>query len=635
MCGIVGYIDFKQNSDREVIKNMTNAIQYRGPDDVGYFFYNDLNLNIAFGHRRLSIIDLTQLGHQPMNFKELTIVFNGEIYNYLEIRNDLIKSFNRTFTSNSDTEVVLQAFDQWGVDCVNKFNGMFAFAIHNKRNNEVILFRDRAGVKPLYYYSFQGLFIFGSELKSFHKHPNFKKSVSKNALTQYLQYGYVPAPYSIFEDTFKVNPGEYIKINLANQEIEKVKYWNVFDFYNQPRISSNEEDVTTKLENLLISACTYRLVSDVPVGLFLSGGYDSSCVAALLQKDISAKINTFTIGFEDLKYNEAGFAKDIAKYIGTNHHEYYCTEKDAKNIIPELPFIFDEPFGDSSAIPTILVSKFAKNDVKVVLSADAGDEIFGGYNKYKTINKYYNFFNKIPRTGNNIIPTIMDKTRVVNLIEKIKINNSVNKYDAVTEILRNNLSGTEINKNLITRISNKKLKLLCKFDVNFTSNFLNFEYSNSNTLSEIEKVFAVDYKTYLSDDILVKVDRATMSQSIEGREPLLDYRIIEYVARLPINFKINHNDNKYILKKITHKYIPKKLLDRPKMGFAIPIKLWFRNDLYKYLEYFFDKNKIDNQELFNYSIINKMLMNFKNGKDDDFELLWFLLNFQMWYKEWI
>lgn len=635
MCGIVGYIDFKQNSDREVIKNMTNAIQYRGPDDEGYFFYNDLNLNIAFGHRRLSIIDLTQLGHQPMNFKDLTIVFNGEIYNYLEIRNDLINVYNRTFTSNSDTEVVLQAFDQWGVDCVKNFNGMFAFAIHNKKNNEVILFRDRAGVKPLYYYNFQGLFIFGSELKSFHKHPNFKKSISKYALSQYLQYGYVPAPYSIFENTSKVNPGEYIIINLYNQEIKQFFYWSVFDCYNQPKISSSEDEVTTKLENLLRSACSYRLVSDVTVGLFLSGGYDSSCVAALIQKDNASKINTFTIGFENKKYNEAGFAKDIANYLGTRHHEYYCTEKDAKNIIPELPFIFDEPFGDSSAIPTILVSKFAKNDIKVVLSADAGDEIFGGYNKYNTINKYFNFFNKIPRSGKNILPTIMDKTRVVNFIEKIKINNSVNKYDAVTEILRNNLSGTEINKNIIKRISNKKLKLLCKFDVNFKSNFLDFESDNSNTLSEIEKVFAVDYKTYLSDDILVKVDRATMSQSIEGREPFLDYRIIEYVARLPINFKINQNENKYILKKITNKYIPEKFLNRPKKGFTVPIKLWFRNELYKNFEFYFSKNIIDKQELFNYDIINKMLINFKNGNDDDFELLWFLLIFQMWHKEWI
>jgi len=635
MCGIAGFIDFLQETDIDVIKNMTNTIKHRGPDDVGYFYDNDKNTTIAFGHRRLSIIDLTQMGHQPMKFKHLTIIYNGEIYNFFEIREDLINKYNRNFESNSDTEVILQAFDQWGVDCVKRINGMFAFAIHDKLNNKVYLFRDRAGIKPLYFHIIPGLILFGSELKSFHKHPKFKKNICHDALAEYLQYGYVPAPLSIFQHTFKVMPGEYLEINITNQDVKKFKYWDVLDCYKEPKIQSTEEEILTELEILLKSACSYRLVSDVPVGLFLSGGYDSSCVAALLQKDNSVKINTFTIGFKESKYNEAGFAKDIANYLGTNHQEYFCSEKEAKEIIQELPSIFDEPFGDSSAIPTILVSRFAKKDVKVVLSADAGDEIFGGYTKYKTINNYHKYFNSIPKIGRKTISIIFDKIRNVNLIEKINISNPLNKYDAFTEILKNKSTTTEINKYLTKRISNKKLQSLCKFKIISNSSFLDHNYNYSKEYSELEKVFAIDYKTYLSDDILVKVDRATMSQSIEGREPFLDYRIIEYVSRLPFDLKIKQNNNKYILKKIVHKYIPEKLLDRPKIGFAIPIKIWFRDELKFYFEQYFDKKIIEKQELFNYEVINNMLIRFNNGVDDDFELLWFILIFQMWHKEWL
>jgi len=635
MCGFAGYIDFQKRTNEQVLKEMTHAIAYRGPDDAGYQINHDTTADIGFGHRRLSIIDLSPLGHQPMMFKNITLVFNGEIYNYDEIREELIKEYKHTFISHSDTEVILHAYDQWGISCIQKFNGMFAFALHDRERNKMFLVRDRAGVKPFYYYQKSGLILFGSELKSFHAHPAFVKEINNDALSLYLQYGYIPAPHTIFNNAFKVLPGSYIEIDITNGNLKETIYWDVLNCYNEQKLDISENEALQETENLLVSACNYRMVSDVPVGVFLSGGYDSSCVAALLQKDRTDKIKTFTIGFTESKYNEAGYAKKVADYLGTNHTEYYCTEQDAKSIIPELSFIFDEPFGDSSAIPTILVSRIARKDVTVALSADAGDETFAGYSRYVNFRNNYHTLSKIPSIfrqplGNAM--KLLNPERLLNLTGKYR---APYIYDAVAEMLSDGLSGPTVSKYSIQRISSAKMNgLLIKQPGKPHTFFDDGKLLNSSN-DEITKLMAIDYKTYMVDDILTKVDRATMSVSLEGREPLLDFRLIEYVSRLPLNYKLNGQSKKYLLKEIVHKYLPKEIMERPKMGFGIPLVNWFRTELKFYLDEYLGETRIKSQGIFSHTFINQIVQKYHQGKNDDFELIWFLLTFQLWYEKWM
>jgi len=381
MCGIAGLVDRNHSSSDEILKAITNSLYHRGPDDCGYLFKKFDNVQVGLGHRRLSVLDLSNHGHQPMVFAHLTMIYNGEVYNFKEIRTEL-ECHGYNFESNSDTEVVLKAYHKWGMDSVNRFNGMFAMAILDSRRRILTLIRDRAGIKPLYWYEKDGLFMFGSELKSFHQHPGFHKKLSLEGLTLYLQYGYVPQPNTIFESTYKLQGGHSLEIDLNSSEIKISKYWDVIDCYNRPKLNLTEREALEETERLLKSACEYRMVSDVPVGVFLSGGYDSSAVTALLQSERTEKLKTFSIGFYEDQFNEAHHAKKVAEHLGTDHTEYYCTQKDALNIIPKLPEIWDEPFADNSVIPTTLVSELAKEQVTVSLSADGGDELFGGYDKY-------------------------------------------------------------------------------------------------------------------------------------------------------------------------------------------------------------------------------------------------------------
>ena len=349
----------------------------------------------GLGHRRLSIIDLSNAASQPMQFENLYIVFNGEIYNYNEIRDELIAKGHQ-FSTHSDTEVILHAFKEWGNKCVDRFIGMFAFVIYDKLQQKVFCVRDRAGVKPFFWYHKKGLFLFASELKAFHQHPGFEKEMNTDAVAAFMQYGYVPTPHCIFNDTYKLQPGHTLTLDLQTEKIAIEKYWDVLDFYNKPKLTISLPDAITETERILEKAFQYRMVADVPVGVFLSGGYDSTCVTALLQKNSTSKINTFTIGVHDKGLNEAPFAKATADHLGTNHTEYYCTSHEALEIVPDLPFYYDEPFADSSAIPTTLVSKLARQKVTVALSADAGDEIFAGYNKYDYIARVKNKIDKVP-----------------------------------------------------------------------------------------------------------------------------------------------------------------------------------------------------------------------------------------------
>jgi len=634
MCGITGFIDFARSSSENTLERMTNTLFHRGPDGSGIQLLNEEKAQIGFGHRRLSIIDLSEHGTQPMQFEHLWICFNGEIYNYQEIKDEL-SSLGHSFVGGSDTEMILHAYAQWGKACIDKFIGMFAIVLYDTKANTIFCVRDRAGVKPFFYYKQGDLFLFASELKAFHEHPKFQKKINLAAVGAFMQYGNVPTPHCIFEDCYKLEPGHSLTLNLENQTVQIERYWNVYDAYNQPKTSISFEEAKTETEKILSSACEYRMVADVPVGVFLSGGYDSACVTSLLQKNRTEKLKTFTIAVPDIGLNEAPYAKDVAKHLGTDHTEIECTQKDATDLIVDLPFYYDEPFADSSAIPTTLVSIMARKHVTVALSADAGDEVFAGYNRYDYLMRYGKKMEQLPGFVRKSMAGMME------LIPSDKIPvlknkyNFHNRYEKLKGILRNP-SSEQIMLSLSQQFTDEQLKNVLKnanfeaLPTHYRSKELKAAFSTPLTY-----MMAIDYQTYLLDDILQKVDRATMTASLEGREPFLDHRVIEWAASLPDDFKYHNGEKKYILKEIVHDYIPKELMDRPKMGFAIPIAHWLQNDLRELVEEHLSEKKIVEQGIFNWDFVAKLKADFFGGKKEFDVKLWYLLMFQMWYGKWM
>lgn len=633
MCGITGFIDFTKKSSEEVLIKMCESLQHRGPDAQGIKLFQEAGAFIGLGHRRLSIIDLTEGANQPMFDKDLAIVFNGEVYNYREIQSELIDK-GHTFKTQSDTEVILKAYEEWGQDCVTKFTGMFAFVIYDRGKNEIFAARDRAGVKPFFYYWHEGLFLFSSELKAFHKHPQFKKALNIDAVAAYMQFGNVPTPHCIFKKCFKLKPGHYFSVSLADQSIREKKYWDVYDAYNQPKLNLSFEEAKLETEKILKKAFDYRMVSDVPVGVFLSGGYDSTCVTALLQKDSSQKIKTFTIGVPDIGLNEAPHAKEIASQLNTDHTEFNCTQKEALELIDKLPYYYDEPFGDSSAIPTSLVCGLARNQVTVALSADGGDEVFAGYNRYDYLMKHGNLLNQIPSPLRKAAYGIMGSVSADKIpILKHKYNFH-NRYEKLKSLLQDP-SAENMMLSLSKQYNDKQLENLFKknilpLETAYKSHQLKKEY-----YSPLSYMMAIDYQTYLVDDILQKVDRASMSVSLEAREPFIDQHIIEWAAQLPDSYKYHKGEKKYILKDIVHKYIPKSIMDRPKMGFAIPIENWLMKDLKVKVQYYLSEDKIERQEIFDVKAVKQLTDGFFSGKKELALKVWYLLMFQMWYEKWM
>ncbi len=633
MCGIAGFIDFTKTSSKEVLIKMTDSLAHRGPDGSDYKLFQTPQVSVGFGHRRLSIIDLSETGKQPMQYEHWWITFNGEVYNFQEIKLELEKSGHQ-FKGHSDTEVILHSFAQWGVKCIDKFIGMFAFVIYDTKNEEVFCVRDRAGIKPFFYYWNEGLFLFASELKAFHQHPKFKKEINYNAVAAFMQYGNVPTPHCIFEHCQKLQPGHYLKFNLQKSTFDISKYWDVYDAYNKPKLNISFEEAKVETEKILKSAFDYRMVSDVPVGVFLSGGYDSAALTALLQKDRTDKLKTFTIGVPDIGLNEAPYAKDVAKHLGTEHYEYTCTQKEAIELISDLPYYYDEPFADSSAIPTTLVCKMARKQVTVALSADAGDEVFAGYNRYDYLMKYGKRLNQLPGPARKTIARLMavipsDKIPVL----KNKYNFH-NRYEKLKGLLKDP-SPKNMMLNLSRQYDDVRLKQALKhkfktIETAYLSDDLKKEFH-----SPLAYMMAIDYQTYLLDDILQKVDRASMTVSLEGREPFLDHRVIEWAAQLPNDFKYFKGNKKYILKEIVHQYIPKNLMDRPKMGFAIPIENWLAADLKEQVLFYLNDEKIEQQGIFSIDFIRELKKDFFGGKKELAQKLWYVLMFQMWYEKWM
>ena len=597
MCGIAGFIDFNKTSQKDTLIRMTDVLEHRGPDGKGYEFFDDEKANIGLGHRRLSILDLSNNGHQPMHdgSSNYFITLNGEIYNFQNVKNELIK-LGYTFNSTSDTEVIIKSYMEWGVNCVHMFRGMFAFVLYDIPKRKIFLVRDRAGVKPLYYYWNKGLFLFASELKSFHKHENFEKLIDSGSLNQFLEYGCITKSNSIFKDTFKVDPGHYLELELNSHTFKKVNYWDVFDAYKKNKLDISYNDALVETKKVLKESFEYRLVSDVPVGIFLSGGYDSTAVASILQSERTDKLKTFTIGTYDKKLNEANYAKKTSEVIGTDHTEFYVETNDAIDVVKNLPFFYDEPFFDYSSIPTIIVSELARKDVTVALSGDGGDEIFAGYERQKEMLANANRLNlkalaakSVSILGNQFSKSITSNKKMINLLRKSEnISQHIGSKYGDNSFVRGTLP---------TVFNSFEQKLLVKLKTVHNKTV----YDTMDSLGDIDrlsKILAVDYKSYMVDDILVKVDRASMSTGLEAREPFLDHHIVEFMAQVPSEYKMKDGVQKSILKDIVHDYVPKELMERPKTGFAIPMAKWLLGDLSYLIDDYLNDSIIIKQGIF-------------------------------------
>jgi len=608
MCGIAGFVDKARKI--EDLERMTSAIQRRGPDDVGYFHEDGVGL----GHRRLSIIDLSSAGHQPMVFENLVIVFNGEIYNYREVQKELAK-FGYTFQSSSDTEVVVKAFHCWGPESVTRFIGMFSIAIYDKAEKSLCLIRDRAGVKPLYYYCKNEKLAFGSELKSFKHFLNKEErnAIDADALSEFLSFGYVSRNHSILRDVKKLAPGHYLKFSEGKFSIHQ--YWSVSFQENEGWKARKEDDLLDELDHLVQSAFRYRMVADVPVGVFLSGGVDSSLVTAVLTKHYG-QLRTFTIGFREKNYDESNEARRIAEHLNTIHTEKILKQEDAYNILDKFYDIYDEPHADNSCVPTTFVSGLAKEaGVKVVLSADAGDELFGGYERYT---QYIDRWKQVEKLGK--IGRLATK-QVFQLFSFISPNGYSEKLNRFSDILSHN-GFTEFYQTIIRQSSTKELKTL----------FPGYQKVGVTTGGDtiLNSMCEWDFKRYMVDDILSKVDRATMYHSIEGREPFLDHRLVEFAAQLPNEYKIRDGEKKYLLKKLLGRYLPKELYDLPKKGFGAPLEQWIKDHFHQK----FNEVLGNTNGLFDKKEINTLLARYNQRKDVNYILLWYLFSFELWYQKW-
>ncbi len=621
MCGIVGF----NHKNRAKLERMLNSIIHRGPDDAG-MYEND---SFSMGHTRLSILDLTQHGHQPMKYQHLVMVYNGEVYNYKEIRDELI-SEGYSFISDSDSEVILKAFHKWGVSSVDKFIGMFAIVFYDTNENLVYLIRDRIGVKPLYYSMGQEKFVFASELRPIMEFYE-KLKINKAALYEYFQYGYISSNLSILEDCHKVPPGHCLIYDLKKNKISKViQYWNIDDFFKKPKFKKSEEELIDELEALLIDAFKYRMVSDVPVGVFLSGGIDSSVVAAILQKH-HGNIHTFTIGFKEAKYNEAPYAKEIAEYLGTKHTEKYLDSEEAGKILNEFVNIYDEPFGDSSGIPTTLVSRVAKeNGVKVVLSADGGDEIFCGYSRYWKAQYIGDRVFKIPAPIRHLVANVLSLIPLKRFSRIMPFSNFSHRVDQIKAMFFCN-TWQCIYENMTQFSKNTTLENVLGIKHHISTD----SFSIGEKEHPMQGMMLWDYHRYMVDDILTKVDRATMSVSIEGREPLLDHRIAEFMAQVPFQYKYKDGTSKYLLRKVLERYLPLSLIDRPKMGFGIPLFEWFSSDLFGLFDTYLTKERIEDHQLYKYSLVEKDLNEMHANNIVSINAPWFALVFELWYEKYI
>lgn len=642
MCGICGIIN---SSNPRNIKNhvysMNQTLEHRGPDDTGVWMSNCGS--VGLGHRRLSVIDCSSAGKQPMLSKcgQYVLVFNGEIYNYEDIRHEIEHDHVVCWEGHSDSEVLLEGISTWGfVETVKKTNGMFAIALWDLKSKCLLLARDRLGEKPLYYGWSGTQFVFASELKAIAKVCKNQLQLDNEAISMYLRFSYIPAPWSIYKGIYKLEAGACLSIDINGQQIEKPKkYWDLFEsvIHGKKNIfAGSEEEAVDELELLLGNSIRGRMLSDVPLGAFLSGGIDSTTVVALMQEQSTVPIKTFTIGSSERGYDESPFASEIATYLGTDHTELIVEPPQAQEVIPLLPQMYDEPFADASQIPTYLVSKLARSEVTVALSGDGGDELFGGYNRHFWAPKLWNRMKYFP-------------TPIRSGLSKIGLQISPSGWNNIIACcgpmcpseLKTGLGGERIHKFLahlgsgspkdlyqrLVSVNNRPLTYLLSSKNTGLENITRFDTHN---LSFQLEMMYLDMATYLPDDILAKVDRASMAVSLETRLPLLDHKLVEFSWSIPANMKIRDGKGKWLLKQLLYRKVPQAMMDRPKLGFGIPIENWLRGPLKEWAEHLLSVESLQKHSVFNPDPIRKTWQLHKSGKRNFHHVLWNVLVLQAW-----
>lgn len=622
MCGIAGICNWKNNWEKN-INRMNERMRHRGPDASG--IWASENKDVVMGHRRLSIVDLSENGSQPMQSHSgrYVIAFNGEIYNYRALAKSLMKENKVSgFRGNSDTEVLLEAMEHYGVkNAIQRCKGMFAIALYDRKEKVLTLIRDRIGEKPLYYGFVNGSFVFASDIGSISVLDNFSNKINTDVLDIYFTHGYIPAPYSIYESIWKLEPGEILTIPFPFVQPSVSSYWSIKEIAGKGQanpFTGSRQEAADELERLLKASIREQMVADVPVGAFLSAGIDSSTIVALMQSLSSRKVRSFTIGMGEEEYNEAKAAKEIARILGTEHTEAYITEADAMAVIPQLTYMFGEPFADSSQIPTYLVSKMTRENVTVSLSGDGGDELFCGYTSYASVNRIWNKIRNVPLCLRKPCSSLV-------------LHSPLSKKD-IFRIKGKLLAAKDPSD--IYRLSYETDPLtagIAKCNSNLPYKYTQFE---AGYLKEVNHtVMLMDMQMYHPDDILVKVDRTAMAVSLETRVPMLDRDVVEFAWTLPVEYKRQGDIGKLVLRDVLYKYLPKELMDRPKKGFSIPIDKWLREDeLRQWAEMLIERKTLEQQGLLNPDVVWKLWDGFINHGIWRIQI-WFILMFQAWMAE--
>lgn len=650
MCGLTGFLTRESNRDADLRTSvflMADQLCHRGPDNSGVWV--DSSVGLALGFRRLAIIDLSPEGHQPMPSRcgRYMIVFNGEVYNFKTLRQEL-ESEGQKFRGHSDTEVMLAAISEWGVErAIKKFVGMFAFALWDRHERALHLVRDRLGIKPLYYGLAAKTFLFGSELKALRAHPDFVSEIDRDALALQMRYSYIPQPYSIYRGIYKLKPGCILTVRASDSPFRPLpvpkSYWSADEVYEEGTTSpfrGSEVEARVQLEELLREAVRVRMVADVPLGAFLSGGVDSSIVVALMQAQSARPVKTFTIGFYESNYNEARQAKAVAAHLGTDHTELYVTPDETMAVIPNLAALYDEPFSDSSQIPTYLVSALARQHVTVSLSGDGGDELFGGYNRYFLGDSVWKKVRWMGKLGRRLGAWTLTRLSLQtwrrlfaiaggSLPPGLRVTTPAEKVYKLAEVLNTHTS-QDFYRSLVSHWSPPS-------DIVLGADELPTILSNPSKwgmLPEfLQQIMFLDLITYLPDDILTKLDRASMGVSLEARVPLLDHRVVEFAARIPLSMKIREGQGKWLLRQILYQYVPKELIERPKMGFGIPIDDWLRGPLRAWAEDLLHEDRLRREGFLRPEPIRKLWLEHLSGRKNWQYYLWDVLVFQGWLAE--
>lgn len=618
---------------------MALSLSHRGPDDQGVWV--DAGSGVALGHRRLSIVDLSQAGHQPMVSADQSsvICYNGEVYNFADVRKELPSV---AFRGGSDTEVILEAAAAWGISrAIPRFNGMFALALWDLRAKTLSLVRDRLGIKPVYWGQFGDLFIFGSELKALRAHPGWTPRIRSDAVAAFMRHGYIPGPHTIYEGVWKLEPGSILTLpagRRAEPHIER--YWDLRSVVrerDQERRGGAHLEMIDELDSLVRDAVGRRMVADVPLGAFLSGGVDSSTVAALMQAQSSRPIRTYCIGFEQDAFDEAPHASAVARHLGTDHTELYATAKDALQVVPELPEWYDEPFSDSSQIPTLLVSRLTRQHVTVALSGDGGDELFAGYDRYLWNRQLCRWMKRVPAPVRRASGLALDFLSPY-LREDWFARAGIRVKGRVTRARLAKLSGVlsdqhpeSIYRQILSLWPNPTELVLAGAEA---KGRLWDPPGEVDLEPEIERPQYLDLLTYLPDDILTKVDRASMAVALEARVPLIDYRVVEFAWRLPVDMKIREGRGKWILRKILERYVPNTLIERPKKGFGVPLADWLRGELREWAEDLLRESTLAQQGLLNTALVRKTWQDHLAGNQSKEQHLWAVLMLQAWARRW-